>query len=134
MDRSGTSQAEVEYAIMLAILDFQTEIMKVDRPHVQVQVLDGVIEVALSRSAPIPAEERLARSAEGERLLRQVHQAMFDSCEGILRERIEQAVGERVRDMAATIDPLTGRTAISIRLQRAAMPSPSLSAPSPSPR
>ena len=48
MNRPGSNKAEVEYAVMLAVLDFHTEFMKSNYAHVQVQMQDGVIEVTLA--------------------------------------------------------------------------------------
>ncbi len=112
-----TNKAEIEYAVMLAVLNFQTEFMKANYTRVQVQVFDALIEVTLTKTASIPAEDELARSAGGRALLRQFHQAIFDSCRSLLCKRIEDAIGAKVQNLIADIDPSAGTTTIIIRLQ-----------------
>lgn len=108
--------AEIEYAIMLAILNFQDEYLKIKNSRAQVRVLGELIEVTLTRTSPIPAEEGLARSPEGLALLRQFHHAIFDSCRSVLQERIARVVGASVQDIVADIDPAAGKSTIVIRL------------------
>lgn len=40
-----TNKAEIEYAVMLAVLDFQTALMKFGYSHVQAHVYDEFIDV-----------------------------------------------------------------------------------------
>ena len=110
------STADLEYAVMLAILNFHTEFMKSNYSHVQVQLADDVINATITRNNAVPAEARLAQSEEGRALLRQVHEAMFTSCQDVLMERIESVVGRRVRTMVTSLDPVSGRSSITIRL------------------
>lgn len=110
------STADLEYAVMLAILNFYTEFMKSNYSHVQVQLADDVINATITRNNAVPAEARLAQSEEGRALLRQVHEAMFTSCQDVLMERIESVVGRRVRTMVTSLDPVSGRSSITIRL------------------
>jgi uncharacterized protein YbcI len=112
---AGFNRAEVEYAVTLAVLNFQTEFMKSHYSRVQVQVSDDFIEVILTRSAPIPAEEKLARSPGGQALLRQFHQAMFESCRDLLRERIERAIGMKVERIVSDLDLTAGKSTLLIR-------------------
>ena len=109
------NKAEIEYALTLVVLNFQTEFMKSHYSRVQVQVFDELIEVILTRNAPIPAEEELARSPGGEALLRQFHQAMFDSCRDLLRERIERAIGVKIEHIINDLDPTAGKNTLIIR-------------------
>lgn len=55
------NKAEIEYAVMLAVLDFQTEFMKSADSHVQASVYDELIYVTSARSASIPAEKELVQ-------------------------------------------------------------------------
>ena len=112
---TGINKAEVEYAVMLAVLDFQTEFMKSHYSRVQVQVFDELIKVTLTRSAPIPAEEELAKSPGGQTLLRQFHQAMFDSCRELLRAKIERAIGAKVESIISDLDLTAGKSTLLIR-------------------
>jgi uncharacterized protein YbcI len=110
------NKAEIEYAVMLAVLNFQTEFMRSNYSHANVRVFDELIEVTLTRKKSIPAEEALAKNPTGRELLRQFHQAIFDSCRNILQERIEHAIGSSVQSIVTDLDPLAGRSTILIRL------------------
>jgi uncharacterized protein YbcI len=110
------SKADLEYALMLTILNFHAEFMKSNCSHVQVEISDDVIDVILTRNGAVPAEVRLAQTDRGRALLQQVHEAMFMSCEEILKERIEPVVERKVREMATALDPVSGRSSITIRL------------------
>ena len=114
MASMNPNKVDVEYAVMLAILNFHTEFMKSNYAHVRVQMSPAEIDVTLTRQGSVPAEMRLARSEEGCALLRQVHEAMFVSCEDILRECIEPVVERKVREMVTTLDPLSGQSRIAI--------------------
>jgi len=89
-------------------LHLHTEFMTLNYAHAQVQMSPDKIDVTLTRHGSVPAEMRLARSEEGCALLRQVHEAMFVSCEDILRGRIEPVVERKVRKLVTTLDSLLG--------------------------
>lgn len=110
------NKAEIEYAVMLAVLDFQTEFMKAPYSHVQACVYDELIYVTSARRTSIPAEQELARSPEGHELLRRFHRALFDSCQHVLRKRIEQAIGVKIFHIVTDLDPEAGRTTLIIKL------------------
>ncbi len=122
------SKADIEYAVMLATLNFHTEFMRSNYSHVSVEMMEDVIDVTLTRNAAVPAEERLAQSEAGRDLLRQVHEAMMRACQDMLKERIERIVGRRVREIAASLDPLAGRSRLAIRLENPAAAGVSASA------
>ena len=115
MISAGINKAEVEYAVTLAVLNFQTEFMRSNYSHVRVNVLETLIEVILTRTASIPAEEELARSPGGRTLLRQFHQAIFDSCRDQLREMIERAIGAKVESIISDLDLPAGKTTLIIK-------------------
>ena len=117
MPETTATRAEIEYAVMLVVLDFHTEFMKTNYSNVQVHVFDELIEVALTKTTSIPAETLLIKSAGGGALLRQYYRAMFDSCQGLLCKRIERAIGAKVHNLVADLDPSAGRTTLLIRLQ-----------------
>lgn len=116
MVRGVANNAELEYAVTLAVLDFQTEFMKSTYSNVQAHVADELIHVELLRTVPVPAEKELARSPEGYGLLRRFHSALFDSCRHILQARIEQAIGMKVHSILTDLDPVAGKNTIVIRL------------------
>lgn len=74
---TGRNKADLEHAVMLTVLNFQHEFLQTRYSHIQVRMQDDVIEVDLTRAAPIPAETRLAQSATGHDQLRQIHQALL---------------------------------------------------------
>ncbi len=111
-----TNKAEIEYAVMLAVLDFQTEFMKSPYSHVQAYVYDELVYVTSARSAPVPAEKELARSPEGHDLLRRFHRAMYDSCQIVLQTRLEQTIGVKIQNIVTDLDPETGRSTLVIKL------------------
>lgn len=116
MVRGVANNAELEYAVMLAVLDFQTEFMKSTYSNVQAHVVNELIHVRLLRTLPVPAEKELARSPEGYGLLRRFHSALFDSCQHILQARIEQAIGMKIHSILTDLDPVVGENTIVIRL------------------
>lgn len=115
-----SSQADIEYAVMLAMLDFYTEWMQVTCSHVQVEMSEDVIRVTVTRARLTPAEQRLAQSQEGRSLLRQVHDAVFKACQDELRRRLERAVKTGVKETVASLDATTGRSEITIALGKPA--------------
>jgi len=111
-----TNKAEIEYAVMLAVLDFQTEFMKSPYSHVQAYVYDELVYVTSAKGTPIPAEKELARSPEGHDLLRRFHRAMYDSCQIVLQTRLEHAIGVKIQNIVTDLDPKTGRSTLVIKL------------------
>ena len=112
---STRTKADIEYAVMLAVLNFQKESMQSNYSHVQVQLLENLIEVDLTRTAPIPAEERLPQTQEGQAQLRQMHQALFTMGQDILKKQLEEILGRKIYEMVTDLDPLSGKSAIVIR-------------------
>ena len=118
-----TNRAEIEYAVMLAVLDFQTEFMKSAYTNILTYVFDELIYVTSTRSASIPAEKALARSPEGHELLRRFHRALFDSCQHVLQARIEQAIGVKVENIMTDLNPEIGLSTLVIKLREPLAPS-----------
>jgi uncharacterized protein YbcI len=111
-----TNKDEMEYAVMLAVLDFQTEFMKSPYSRVKAHVYHELIYFTSSRSVSIPAERDLARSPEGHELLHRFQRGMFDSCQGVLQERLEQAIGVRIQRIVTDLDPVAGISTLVITL------------------
>ena len=110
------NKADVEYSVMLAVLNFQTEFMKSSYTRAQVHIFGDVIEVTLARSASTPAEVRLAQSPEGRALLQQVHVALFKPGESLLREDLERALGAKIQHIFTGLDTISGTNTMIIRL------------------
>ena len=121
---STRNKADVEYAVMLAVLNFQKEFMQSHYSHLQVRLRENLIEVDLTRTAPIPAEERLAQTKEGRAQLRQMHQALFTAGHDILKKQLEEILGGKIYEMVTDIEPLSGKNTILIRLNEAICSSP----------
>ena len=113
------NKADIEYSATLAILNFQTEFMQSHYSHVQVQLLENLLKVDLTRTAPIPAEERLARTQDGQTQLRQMHQALFTAGQDILKKQLEEALGRKVYEIVTDLEPLSGKSTIAIRIEEA---------------
>ena len=116
---STRNKADIEYAVMLAVLNFQKEFMQSNYSHVQVQLRENLIEVDLTRTALIPAAERLAQTQEGRDQLRRMHQALFTAGQDILKEQLEELLARKIDEMVTDLDPLSGKNTIVIRLKEA---------------
>ncbi len=116
MARISTNKADVEYAVTMTVLNFHSEFMKSGYSHVDVQWWTDLIHVTLTKFGSVPAEARLAQSEEGRALLRQVHEALFTSCQEELKQRIETVVDRKVRTMVTSLDPVSGNSHIAINL------------------
>ena len=113
------TKADIEYDVMLAVLNFQKEFMQSNYSHVQAQLLENLIVVDLTRTAPIPAEQLLAQTQEGRAQLRQMQQAMFTAGEDILKEQLEEILGRKIYEMVTDLEPLSGKNTIVIRFNDA---------------
>ena len=114
---STRNKADVEYAVMLTVLNFQRGFLQSNYSHVQVQLLENLIVVDLTRTAPTPAEERLAQTEEGRSQLRQMQQALFTAGQDILKKLLEEILDRKISEMVTDLEPLSGRNTIVIRLE-----------------
>ena len=112
---STRNKADIEYAVMLAVLNFQKEFMQSRYSLIQVRLRESLLEVDLTRTAPIPAEQRLAQTQEGRDQLRRMHQALFTAGEDILKEQLEELLAGKIYEMVTDLDPLSGKNTIVIR-------------------
>ena len=116
---STRNKADVEYAVMLAVLNFQKKFMQSNYSHVQVQLLEDQIVVDLTRTAAIAAAERLAQTQEGQAQLRQMHQSLFTAGQDILKKQLEEILGRKINEMVTDLEPLSGKNTIVITLKEA---------------
>jgi uncharacterized protein YbcI len=112
---STRNKADVEYAVMLAVLNFQKEFMQSRYSLIQVRLRENLLDVDLTRTAPSPAEQRLAQTQEGRDQLRRMHQALFTAGEDILKEQLEELLAGKIYEMVTDLDPLSGKNTIVIR-------------------
>ena len=95
MARRSTNKADLEYALMMTILNFHTEFMRSNYANVQVHMSQDQIEVTLTRQGSVPAEMRLAESPEGRALLRRMrHTPPCDTTGliGLSRMRLQRSM------------------------------------------
>ncbi|MEQ1795006.1 MAG: Na-translocating system protein MpsC family protein [Nitrospira sp.] len=113
-----TIKAEVEYLVMLAVLNFHRDYLELHYSHVRIQMIDNVIEVTLAPRRPIPAEQLLAQSPEGRAQLQQMHTAAFRSGEAQLRDRLQSILGIEVDEFFTQLDAESGINTVIIRLAK----------------
>jgi uncharacterized protein YbcI len=116
---STRNKADVEYAVMLAVLNFQKRFMQSNYSHVQVQLLENQVVVDLTRTTPIPAAGRLAQTQEEQAQLRQMHQSLFTAGQDILKKQLEDILGKKIDEMVTDLEPISGKNTIVIRLKEA---------------
>jgi uncharacterized protein YbcI len=100
---------------MLAVLNFQKEFMQSRYSLIQVRLRENLLDVDLTRTAPSPAERRLAQTQEGRDQLRRMHQALFTAGQDILKEQLEELLAGKIYEMVTDLDPLSGKNTIVIR-------------------
>lgn len=112
------TKADVEYQVMLAVLNFHRDYLALHYSRVRIQMIDNVIEVTLAPRRPIPAEQLLAQSPEGKIQLQQMHTAAFRSGEAQLRDRLQGILGIEVQEFVTQLDAETGINTVIIRLAK----------------
>ena len=116
MIAADRNTAEIEYAVMLAVLDFQSQFMKSTYQQARVDVSNDVIHITLTKSNTAPAEVRLAQSPESRAPLEEVHAELFRSGEAQLRVKLERALGAAISSVASRLDTAAGTNTITIKL------------------
>jgi uncharacterized protein YbcI len=119
MTHTTRNKADIEYAVMLAVLNFQKEFMQSNYSLIQVWLRESLIEVDLTRTAPIPAEQLLAQTQEGSDQLRRMYQALFTAGQDILKKQLEEILDRKINEMVTDLEPLSGKNTIVIRLEEA---------------
>lgn len=112
------TKADVEYQVMLAVLNFHRDYLELHYSRVRIQMIDNVIEVTLAPRHPIPAEQLLAQSPEGRVQLQQMHTAAFRSGETQLRDRLQSILGIEVEEFFTQLDAESGINMVIIRLAK----------------
>ena len=112
---STRNKADIEYAVMLAVLNFQKEFLQSRYSHLQVCLSENLIEVNQTRTVQIPAEKRLAQTQEGLAQLKQMHQSLFTAGQDILKTQLEAILGGTIYEMVTDLDPLSGKNTLVIR-------------------
>lgn len=112
------TKADVEYQVMLAVLNFHRDYLELHYSHVRIQMIDNMLEVTLAPRRPIPAEQLLAQSPEGRVQLQQMHTAAFRSGEARLRDRLQSILGIEVEEFFTQLDAESGINTVIIRLAR----------------
>lgn len=112
------TKADVEYEVMLAVLNFHRDYLELHYSRIRIQMIDNVIEVTLAPRRPIPAEQLLAQSPEGRVQLQQMHTAAFRSGEAQLRDRLQGILGIEVEEFFTQLDAESGINTVIIRLAK----------------
>jgi uncharacterized protein YbcI len=113
---ADTNKADMEYQVMLAVLNFHRDYLALHYSDVRIHMIDNVIEVTLAPRRAIPAEQLLARSPEGRAQLQQMHTAAFRSGEAQLRDRLQRILGIAVEEFFTQLDAPSGNDTVVIRL------------------
>lgn len=113
------TRADVEYSLMLAMLNFHKDVMRSTYSHIQVRFLAQAVEVTLTRNAPIPDEEQLAHTQEGRDRLRQAHRTLFAAGQERLKHQLTEILGGHIGELRADLEPLTGTSTIFIAIPEA---------------
>jgi len=104
MDKTELTVAQ---QLVEAARTFQMQLTGRAPTNVTVVMSEDSLVVTL-HEAISPAEQALAKSAEGAANLREYHQQLFRNSVGSLRKDIERITGRKVREAAAEVDPGTG--------------------------
>lgn len=110
------NDAQREYGIMVAVLDFFQSVMGRRYSAADVRVGTGTVTITMTRAAAVPAEEQLARTAEGARVLREYTEATFAACQDILRAQMEAVIGRPMAGMSIAADPRGGTVVLTMQL------------------
>lgn len=108
--------ADIEYAVMLAVLNFQSQFMKSCYRQARVDVADDVIHVTLTKSSVVAAEGRSGEAPEGRAMVEGTHTELFQSGEALLRAELERVLGVRISHLASRLDTAAGTNSIIIKL------------------
>lgn len=110
------TKADLEYQVMLAVLNFHRDYLQLPDSHARILRLDNVIEVTLAPRNPIPVEQLLARSSEGRIQLQEMHAAAFHSGQTLLGNELQRILGGAVDSFSTRLDAESGINTVSIRL------------------
>jgi uncharacterized protein YbcI len=112
------NSAEVEYAAIVAVLDFESRFMKSSYQQARVDITNEAIHLTLTKTHGIAAKERLAESPKGRALLEEAHAELFRSGEPLLRRELQRVLGVTVSSLASRLDAEAGTNSIIITLAK----------------
>lgn len=112
------SKADMEYQVMLAVLNFHRDYLRLHYSHARILMFDNVIEVTLAPRKTIPAEQLLARSPEGRVQLQQMHAAAFHSGQTLLGNELQRILGVAVDRFSTHLSAESGITTVTLRLAK----------------
>jgi uncharacterized protein YbcI len=104
MDPSNESMAE---KIARAASHFEKQRTGKEPKSVHVTQSDGTLVITV-HGALSPAEQDLAKSAEGAEQVQHFHRQLFATTSGSLRQDIKKITGVEVREAAAEVEPASG--------------------------
>ncbi len=112
------SMVDMEYQVMLAVLNFHRDYLQLHYSHARILMLDHVIEITLAPRTRIPAEQLLARSPEGRVQLQQMHAAAFHSGQTLLGNELQRILGVAVDRFSTKLNAESGVTTVRLRLTK----------------
>ena len=98
---------QVEAKIATAITQFEREHLGRGPQEVQAWIIEDLILVRLKRVLT-PAEEKLARDPEGQRLIKEVRKQLIEGSRSILDEMILDLTGTQVVSLHSDVSVKTG--------------------------
>lgn len=100
-------ESTVEQQIAEAVSEFQNQSTGHTPKAVSVALSEDTLVVTL-HEALTPAEQALAKSADGAAQVQEFHRQLFATSSESLRQEIKRITGRQVRDATAEVEPTTG--------------------------
>ena len=101
------TKGEIEAAISEAMVRFEIEYMGRGPKEARSHILDDLILVRL-KGVLTPAEEQLAKSADGVELIKKMRSTLIASARGKLSDVISESSGAKVLDILTDINTASG--------------------------
>jgi uncharacterized protein YbcI len=101
------TKGEIEAAISEAMVRFEIEYMGRGPKEARSHILDDLILVRL-KGVLTPAEEQLAKCADGVELIKKMRSTLIESARGKLSSVISESSGAKVLDILTDINAASG--------------------------
>jgi uncharacterized protein YbcI len=101
------TKGEIEAAISDAMVRFEIEYMGRGPKEARSHIIDDLIVVRL-KGVLTPAEQQLAKCADGVELIKKMRSTLIDSARGTLSAVISDASGAKVLDILTDINTASG--------------------------
>ena len=101
------SKGEIEAEISRAIVQFEIDYMGRGPKEARTYIVDDVVLVRL-RGVLTPAEEQLAKSAEGSELVKKMRATLIDKARALLYQVVGDITGSKIVDLHTDISTHSG--------------------------